>query len=114
MAPPRFQLEGKDYPVYHGETSMHEDGHGRSSINHSSVPASMPTGTINGMGALTWSEEDLRRMTRLRHKYASPEEGEAYMDAYFCWASPTYAVVNRGIFLRESTRLHDYSFAVHE
>jgi hypothetical protein len=109
MAPPRFQLDGNDHPVYHGETSMYEDGR-RSAMametktTMTTMPVAMtssPHGMSGTEAATEWSEVDLRRMTRMRHKYASAEEGESWMDAYFCWASPTYAVVNRQVFLRE-------------
>jgi hypothetical protein len=99
MAPPHFQLEGLDHPVYHGETSMHEDG--RSSTNDR--PPAMTAASLDlAMNASTWPEHEIRQLTRQRHKYATPEDGESLMDAYFCWASPTYAVVNRSVFLRKS------------
>lgn len=47
-------------------------------------------------------EERLRVARRARHRYATPEEGEAYMEAHFCWASQTYGVVSRPLLLRES------------
>jgi len=93
IAPPRFQLGGSDHPVYHGETSMHEDIASPSKL----VGPSPLTLDVSG-----WSDQNLRELTKLRHKYASPEEGEAWMNAYFTWASVTYAVVNRSIFLRKS------------
>lgn len=99
IAPPLFQLEGLDHPIYHGETSMHEDG--RASIHD--LPSAMTAASHDlAQSASTWPESQIRQLTRQRHKYATPADGESLMDAYFCWASPTYAVVNRSLFLRES------------
>lgn len=97
MDPPQFHLGGKDDSIYHGETSMHE----------AVVDPSLAVRT-DAMSALSktmdyrnWTEPELRAMARLRHKYATPEEGEALMDAFFSWASMTYGFVNRGLFLSE-------------
>lgn len=92
IAPPRFQLGGQDHPVYHGETSMHED---------IASPSKRVKVSTAGLDVSSWTTDDLRALTRLRHRYATAEEGEAWMDAYFNWASVTYAIVNRHIFLRE-------------
>jgi len=95
IAPPRFQLGGQEHPVYHGETSMHED---------IASPSKRVKASTAGLDVSSWTTDDLRALTRLRHRYATAEEGEAWMDAYFGWASVTYAIVNRHIFLREPVR----------
>jgi hypothetical protein len=92
MEPPRFKLGGHDLTEFHGETSMHDDG--KQSITDPSPPVQHPS--VDG-----WSPAEMRNLRRLRHKYATPDEGEAYIDAYFFWASTTTGVVNRAIFLRE-------------
>ena len=97
MDPPRFQLGGDDHPVYHGETSMHDD------VTDASF-ATKGASTNRSVDVSSWKEEDLRALTRLRHKFASADEGEMWMDACFCWTSPTYAVVNRAVFLRKPGR----------
>lgn len=96
MEPPRFKLGGSDLTVFHGETSMHDDATDPSpkASNH---PDSGGPPQIDA----AWTPEDIRALTRLRHKYATADEGEAFIDAYFCWASPSIAVVNRSIFLRD-------------
>lgn len=83
-------------PVYHGETSMHEDTQDPSPRTN----ASSSVANKASVDATAWTQEDIRGLTRLRHKYATPEEGEVLMDAYFAWASPSTAVVNRRLFLR--------------
>jgi len=92
IAPPRFQLGGSEHPVYHGETSMHED---------IASPSKLVDPSPSIMDVSGWSDQNIRELTKLRHKYATAEEGEAWMNAYFTWASVTYAVVNRSIFLRK-------------
>lgn len=96
MEPPRFKLGGSDLTVFHGETSMHDDA-----TDPSPKTSTHPDSAGPHVDASAWSPEDLRALTRLRHKYASADEGEALMDAYFCWASPSIAVVCRSIFLRD-------------
>lgn len=100
LDPPRFTLGGSDLPVYHGETSMHEDA---VSLDPSPKTASSSAAAANkpSVDASQWTNEDIRALTRLRHKYATADEGEALMDAYFTWASPSTAVVNRRLFLRD-------------
>lgn len=101
MDPPRFALGGEEQNVYHGETSMYDEP--PQSYTDPSPQTNPSTGShLPRIDASNWTEHDIRSLTRLRHKYATPEEGEALVDAYFCWASPTYAVVNRTLFLRES------------
>lgn len=96
MDPPQFHLGGRDDPVYHGETSMHEVV-----VDPSLAALQNTISTSRSTGYSNWTEREVRAMTRLRHKYAAPEEGEALMDAFFSWASMTYGFVNRGVFLRE-------------
>ncbi|BEI92243.1 uncharacterized protein CcaverHIS019_0410630 [Cutaneotrichosporon cavernicola] len=97
LEPPRFTLGAAELPVYHGETSMHEDAViDPSPKTSSSAPTNKPS-----VDASQWTHEDIRALTRLRHKYAAADEGEALMDAYFTWASPSTAVVNRRLFLRD-------------
>lgn len=103
--PPRFTLGGTEMPVYHGETSMHEDTHSLDVDPSPKTNASSSTANKPSVDATHWTQEDIRGLTRLRHKYATPEEGEVLMDAYFAWASPSTAVVNRRLFLRESEQL---------
>jgi hypothetical protein len=91
MEPPRFKLSGNELNEYHGETSMHDDG--QQSITDPSPPVQHPS--IEG-----WSPAEMRDLRRMRHKYATPMEGEAYIDSYFCWASTTTGVVVKHIFLR--------------
>lgn len=50
--------------------------------------------------AKDWSFERLQATARSRHKYASPDEGEEYLKAYFNWSGPCYNVVHRPIFIR--------------
>jgi len=92
MEPPRFKLGGNDFNEYHGETSMHDDG--QQSITDPSPPVHQPS--IEG-----WSQAEMRDLRRMRHKYATPDEGENYIEAYFVWASTVTAVVNKQIFLRK-------------
>lgn len=77
---------------------MHEDAVtlDPSPKTSSSAPTNKPS-----VDASQWTHEDIRALTRLRHKYATAEEGEALVDAYFTWASPSTAVVNRRLFLRD-------------
>lgn len=98
MEPPRFKLGGSDLTVFHGETSMHDDATDPSPKASNHPDSGGPSGPQLDAA---WTPEDIRALTRLRHKYASAEEGEAFIDAYFCWASPSIAVVNRSIFLRD-------------
>lgn len=98
MEPPRFKLGGSDLTVFHGETSMHDDATDPSPKASNHPDSGGPSGP---QFDAAWTPEDIRALTRLRHKYASPDEGEAFIDAYFCWASPSIAVVNRSIFLRD-------------
>lgn len=53
-----------------------------------------------GTSPQSWTEDQLRAAARLRHRYADADEGEAWMDAYFSWASPVYSVVHRPLFIR--------------
>jgi hypothetical protein len=96
LEPPRFKLSGNDLNEYHGETSMHDDG------EQSSTDPSPATGHLPSVEG--WSQAEMRDLRRLRHKYATGEEGEALVDAYFTWASTSTGVVHRSIFLRESNR----------
>lgn len=48
-------------------------------------------------------EDRMRSARRARHRYATPEEGEAYIQAHFCWASQTYGVISHPLLLRMST-----------
>lgn len=93
MEPPRFKLGGSDLNEYHGETSMHDDG------QHSSTDPSPATG--HNPSTEGWSPAEMRDLRRLRHKYATPDEGEALIEAYFIWASTSTGVVNRSVFLRK-------------
>lgn len=60
--------------------------------------ATTPSEAVNAFE--TWNEERLSAAAKLRHRYATPEEGEEWMTAYFCWASPVYSVVHRPVFIR--------------
>lgn len=90
---PQYHLGSTKRPVYHGELSMFED----------QGPSAAASPTHENMSPQVWGEERLRAAARLRHRYADPEDGEAWIDAYFCWASPVYAVVHRPTFLSEPT-----------
>lgn len=90
---PQYHLGTAKRPVYHGELSMFEDPDGR--------PSAAASPTHEEASPQVWSEERLRAAARLRHRYADPDDGEAWLDAYFSWASPVYAVVHRPTFLRE-------------
>lgn len=77
---------------------MHEDA---ASLDPSPKTASSSAANKPSVDASQWTQEDIRALTRLRHKYATADEGEALVDAYFTWASPSTAVVNRRLFLRD-------------
>lgn len=93
---PQYHLGSAKRPVYHGELSMFEDPDGR--------PSAAASPTHEEASPQVWSEERLRAAARLRHRYADPDDGEAWLDAYFSWASPVYAVVHRPTFLSESSQ----------
>lgn len=48
-----------------------------------------------------YSPEELAVLRRRQHKHASPEDGEAWLAAYFSWASLVDNFVDRQLFLRE-------------
>ncbi|WOO84331.1 putative transcriptional regulatory protein [Vanrija pseudolonga] len=91
---PRYDLGSASRPVYHGELSMFDDSGTRPRQSR----AGSPLGVAGGQ---TWTEDRLRAAARLRHRYASVEDGEAWMDAYFAWVSCADGIVHRPIFLRD-------------
>jgi hypothetical protein len=93
---PRYDLGSAARPEYHGELSMFDD-----SGTRPTAPASPRFSTSPD----TWTEERLRAAARLRHRYATADEAEQWLDSYFTWASPVYAVVHRPIFIRKSVSL---------
>lgn len=110
---PRYSLGPVGQASYHGETSLFDDftgnaGTTRDTPNH--PPLSIhPHRSFSPFAMLQKGQEEeemaqedrMRLARRARHRYATPEEGEAYMDAHFCWASQTYGVVSRPLLLRE-------------
>jgi hypothetical protein len=95
---PRYAFRSASaQPVYHGETSMHDHMDARSASGATiSPPEAMDTATAKSL-----PPQRLADLAKLRHKYASVEEGEVYLDAYFRWASPVYAVIHRPVFMRD-------------
>ncbi|BEJ00153.1 hypothetical protein CcaverHIS631_0500100 [Cutaneotrichosporon cavernicola] len=94
---PQYDLGSAARPVYHGELSMFDEPDQRGSLD---APASSSP-LFEGGSPQSWTEDQLRAAARLRHRYAKAEEGEVWVDAYFSWASPVYAVVHRPIFIRD-------------
>ncbi|WOO77847.1 putative transcriptional regulatory protein [Vanrija pseudolonga] len=48
-----------------------------------------------------YTSEELAALRRRQHKHASPEDGEAWLEAYFSWASLVDGFVDRQLFLRD-------------
>ncbi|ORY34327.1 fungal-specific transcription factor domain-domain-containing protein [Naematelia encephala] len=91
---PRFAFGSLDRPVYHGETSMHND--------FDTPPGRASRDSISAVeDGSSWSMARLRALCKTKHRYVSPEEGEFYLDAYFCWASITYSAIYRPTFIRD-------------
>lgn len=90
---PRYDLGSAARPVYHGELSMFDDSGMR--------PTAPTSPRFDSSSPTTWTEERLRAAARLRHRYATAEEAEGWMDTYFAWSSPVYSVVHRPLFIRE-------------
>jgi hypothetical protein len=92
LGKPRYVLGSAARPEYHGELSMFDDSGTR--------PTAPASPRFDSTSPTNWTEERLRAAARLRHRYATADEAEQWLDAYFSWASPVYAVVHRPIFIR--------------
>ncbi|KAL1409006.1 hypothetical protein Q8F55_005830 [Vanrija albida] len=90
LSGPRYDLGPPARPVYHGEVSMFDDSETRPRESPRLEPAGRD-----------WTPDRLKAAARLRHRYAPPEDGETWVDSYFCWASTQDYVVHRPLFRRD-------------
>lgn len=125
----RYSLGPLGQASYHGETSLFDDfgsgqdgtptaeGDTATNSNEQRKPGRWKEAGSTGLNpheqnslsllrqteeAAELAEEDRLKIARQsQHRYASAEEGEAYMNAHFCWASMTYSVISRKLFYRE-------------
>jgi len=100
---PRYDLGSAARPEYHGELSMFDDSGTR--------PTAPASPRFDSTSPTSWTEERLRAAARLRHRYATADEAEQWLDSYFSWASPVYAVVHRPIFIRKPRHTHETGVA---
>lgn len=109
LGSPRYDVGSAARPVYHGEISMFDEGaerEERGGWGRSPSPEVVRERGHRASGVeQEWSDESLRAAARLRHRYASPEDGENWVESYFCWASAVDGVVHRPSFIRECAQL---------